>query len=309
MRSNRVATTTNEMLASLALARSEAIRSSREQPALRQRRTATSCATGLERWAGSSPRTTMATARFEQIVRYVQAHPRVVFAGTAPQRRSFSIIAAVRRPGDSAGTITLQPDQCPSRSAFGATLTLNSVGQVTTKQGVRAHDPRPFAEVSAPIGSTCKQRGFSMIEVLIALVVLAVGLLGLALLQTTNLRFTKSANQRTQAVNLATEMLDMIRANHSEAAAYAAIDPASFAGVSATARRCPADAGLTSSREHHALEVRGGRGARGRCVRRRSSSHAPANADGDRRPGKTNIGSPRPREWPAPAASCWSTQL
>ena len=83
------------------------------------------------------------------------------------------------------------------------------------------------------------QRGFSMIEVLIALVVLAFGLLGLALLQTTNLRFTKSADQRTQAVNLATEMLDMIRANHSEAAAYAAITRPALRRRNATAG-CPA---------------------------------------------------------------------
>jgi type IV pilus assembly protein PilV len=89
------------------------------------------------------------------------------------------------------------------------------------------------------------QSGFSMIEVLIALVVLGVGLLGLALLQTTNLRFTKSADQRTQAVNLATEMLDMIRANHSEVAAYAAIDEGSFASVTAT-DGCDAGDTLTS---------------------------------------------------------------
>jgi type IV pilus assembly protein PilV len=60
-----------------------------------------------------------------------------------------------------------------------------------------------------------------MIEVLITLVVLAFGLLGLALLQTMNLRYTKSANQRTQAVNLAGELLDMMRSNRSELAAYA----------------------------------------------------------------------------------------
>lgn len=90
------------------------------------------------------------------------------------------------------------------------------------------------------------QGGFSMIEVLIALVVLAFGLLGLALLQTTNLRFTKSADQRSQAVNLATEMLDMIRANHTEAGTYAAIDPTTFGSVNATAG-CPAVTGLSSS--------------------------------------------------------------
>lgn len=62
--------------------------------------------------------------------------------------------------------------------------------------------------------------GFSMIEVLITLVVLAFGLLGLGLLQTMNLRYTKSAAQRTQAINLGGELLDMMRSNRSELAAY-----------------------------------------------------------------------------------------
>lgn len=62
--------------------------------------------------------------------------------------------------------------------------------------------------------------GFSLIEVLIALVVLAFGLLGLALLQTVNLKYTQSANQRTQAVNLAGQLLDAMRSNRSEIPAY-----------------------------------------------------------------------------------------
>lgn len=65
------------------------------------------------------------------------------------------------------------------------------------------------------------QEGFSLLEVLIALVVLAVGLLGLALLQTMNLRYTKSAEQRTKAVNLAGSIMDAMRTNRSELAAYA----------------------------------------------------------------------------------------
>lgn len=77
-----------------------------------------------------------------------------------------------------------------------------------------------------------RQQGFSLIEVLIALVVLAVGLLGLALLQTMNLRYTKSADQRTKAVNLAGTILDSIRTNRSELNAYA-ITIADFEGVTA----------------------------------------------------------------------------
>lgn len=70
-------------------------------------------------------------------------------------------------------------------------------------------------------------RGFSLIEVLIALVVLALGLLGFALLQTLNLRYTQSANYRTQATNLAYDMLDQMRSNRLGAAQYvtATFDP------------------------------------------------------------------------------------
>jgi type IV pilus assembly protein PilV len=55
--------------------------------------------------------------------------------------------------------------------------------------------------------------GFTMIEVLIALAVLAIGLLGLAALQTTGLRLNNQSIQHTQAVLLAQEFLDRVRAN------------------------------------------------------------------------------------------------
>lgn len=66
-----------------------------------------------------------------------------------------------------------------------------------------------------------------MIEVLITLVILAFGLLGFALLQTMNLRYTQSANHRTQATNLAYDLLDQMRANRLYAAKYndASFDP------------------------------------------------------------------------------------
>ncbi|MEN1939851.1 type IV pilus modification protein PilV [Luteimonas sp. MJ174] len=89
------------------------------------------------------------------------------------------------------------------------------------------------------------QRGFSMIEVLIALVILAVGLLGLALLQTMNLRYTKSAEQRTKAINLASSILDTMRTNRSELAAYA-VGEGGFDGV-VTIGGCARDDALTAS--------------------------------------------------------------
>lgn len=64
--------------------------------------------------------------------------------------------------------------------------------------------------------------GFSLVEILIALVILGFGLLGFALLQTMSLRFTQSANQRTQATNLAYDLLDQMRANRFQSAWYTA---------------------------------------------------------------------------------------
>lgn len=58
-----------------------------------------------------------------------------------------------------------------------------------------------------------RAQGFSLIEVLIALLILAFGLLGLAFLQVLNVRYTQSAQQRTIATNLAYEALDLIRIN------------------------------------------------------------------------------------------------
>jgi len=64
-------------------------------------------------------------------------------------------------------------------------------------------------------------QGFSLIEVMIAVLVLGVGLLAFALLQTMNVRFSQSANQRTQATNMAYEMLDQMRVNRVAAVQYA----------------------------------------------------------------------------------------
>lgn len=52
-----------------------------------------------------------------------------------------------------------------------------------------------------------------MVEALVALVVLAVGMLGIAGLYVTTLRSGSSAIYRMQAINLATDMADRIRAN------------------------------------------------------------------------------------------------
>lgn len=58
-----------------------------------------------------------------------------------------------------------------------------------------------------------RNAGFTMVEALVALVVLGVGMLGIASLYVVTLRANGSAISRTQAVNLASDLGDRIRAN------------------------------------------------------------------------------------------------
>lgn len=88
--------------------------------------------------------------------------------------------------------------------------------------------------------------GFSLIEVLIALVILALGLLGFALLQTLNLRYTQSANYRTQATNLAYDLLDQMRSNHYAAAWYAGSAGAGFSPGDVTSKACSRQTGTVT---------------------------------------------------------------
>ncbi len=85
-----------------------------------------------------------------------------------------------------------------------------------------------------------------MIEVLIAIVVLAIGLLGFALLQTMNLRYTQSANNRTLATNLAYSLLDQMRTNRLSAAQYTG---AGFAANSLTVAACSPAPGASAVAE------------------------------------------------------------
>jgi type IV pilus assembly protein PilV len=65
-----------------------------------------------------------------------------------------------------------------------------------------------------------KNAGFTLVEVLIAMLVLAIGLLGLAALQINSLRNNQSAYNRTQATLLAYEMADRMRTNKFAKNAY-----------------------------------------------------------------------------------------
>lgn len=61
--------------------------------------------------------------------------------------------------------------------------------------------------------SSRRQRGFTLVEILVTVVLISVGLLGVAALQLTTLRGNQEAYVRSQASVLAGDILDRMRAN------------------------------------------------------------------------------------------------
>ncbi|PKM21168.1 MAG: type IV pilus modification protein PilV [Gammaproteobacteria bacterium HGW-Gammaproteobacteria-15] len=58
-----------------------------------------------------------------------------------------------------------------------------------------------------------KQRGVSLLEVLVSVLVLGIGLLGVAALQTSSMRHTNSSLEKTMAVILTDTLAELLRAN------------------------------------------------------------------------------------------------
>src|SRR6185436_3169122 len=107
------------------------------------------------------------------------------------------------------------------------------------------HDPTQSNEGRMLIASTAARRhpsgsrrhaGFSLIENMIALVVLTIGLMGLAAMQDIGLSRNVNANEITVATNLATEMVERIRNNTKNVTAYNGIDTKNSATQPAAAQ-------------------------------------------------------------------------
>lgn len=67
-----------------------------------------------------------------------------------------------------------------------------------------------------------RQRGFTLLEVLVALVVIAVGMLGVAVLYVEGMKAERTSVYRTTAVNLVADIADRIRVNPNGTISYAA---------------------------------------------------------------------------------------
>ncbi len=85
-----------------------------------------------------------------------------------------------------------------------------------------------------------KQNGFSLLEVLIALIVLSIGLLGHSKIQALGVRASSDANLRTEATFLANDMIERMRANRPSVTSdyYAGISYSTIDCTSAPAKIC-----------------------------------------------------------------------
>ena len=85
-----------------------------------------------------------------------------------------------------------------------------------------------------------KQTGITLLEVMIAVFVLSVGLLGHSKIQALGVRASADANLRTQATYLLSEMMERLRANRPAADSnyYATIDYASIDCAASPAKIC-----------------------------------------------------------------------
>ena len=108
------------------------------------------------------------------------------------------------------------------------------------KQDMSPVNPTTFCHPTETRQANC-ERGFSLLEVLIALLVLSVGLLGIAGMQTISLRFNHQSYERTQATVLISEMFEKISANPvaARAGAFDNVAPGATSG-SFVYGSCPA---------------------------------------------------------------------
>lgn len=149
LRSNRVATATNELIASFALARSEAIRTTHGS-GICTSTAGTECDAGSDWddgwlvWSDSDDDGDLDTgADAEPIIRYIQGHANLELTGEADNGASPTIIAFDPRGRVFADlgstpqvrTITLIPKGCDPGQALQRTFTLNITGQYNVAKG------------------------------------------------------------------------------------------------------------------------------------------------------------------------------
>ena len=99
------------------------------------------------------------------------------------------------------------------------------------------------------------QLGVSLIESMIALLVISIGLLGIAALQITSVKQNSSALQHSQSVWISYDISDRIRANFGEFANYAGIDTSNTYAQDCVTSACTSTQLITSDAQSWACLV------------------------------------------------------
>lgn len=86
-----------------------------------------------------------------------------------------------------------------------------------------------------------RQQGFSLIEVMVTMLIVGIGLLGIAGIIVTNMKNTHSSYARSQASALVNDIVDRMRANRSVAESAAAPYQLPFGATPSPATGVPAD--------------------------------------------------------------------
>jgi type IV pilus assembly protein PilV len=118
-----------------------------------------------------------------------------------------------------------------------------------------------------------QQQGFTLIEILIAVLVLSLGLLGLAGLQASSLRYNSAAAARGQATFMAYDIIDRMRAN--KAAAIAGAYDTGYAAPSSGGSDCQTAGAGCSAAAMAAYDLN-----QWRCTLGKWNSHAICNTLG-----------------------------
>jgi type IV pilus assembly protein PilV len=99
-----------------------------------------------------------------------------------------------------------------------------------------------------------RQQGLSLLEAMIALVIISVGLLGIAALQINALKQNNSAYWHSKAVWIAHDMAERMRANNSAIGAYHTIDTANAYAQDCETTACtPANMVIADAAEWKAM--------------------------------------------------------
>src|SRR5690606_4205963 len=139
--------------------------------------------------------------------------PHPLRRSTPPPWCSFATSAATGTSADAP-----PPGWCASISQDGRKPCKGSPTSPRRRLRRAAPAPDPFQRMTM---LPRRMHGFTLVESLVSLVVLSVGMIGIAALYTQGLGAGRTAQYRSLAVNLVADMADRIRANRLALGAYA----------------------------------------------------------------------------------------